>query len=450
MPAFHRLTLLALALLNCLSLVAQENTEQSTYTLKEPSDQSRPFAVKYTLDITGILSEQSAGAEKKTFPLKSTAKLEYTERRLPSAGRDAAAFRALRYFDKHETDVLVEEHKTQLRLPADNRLFVVQGHGSELVYYPPSKLLSARLLEQLQIPFETLSALSLLPRIPVAVGETWTPETWAQQIATNIEAVLESDFTCQLDEVRGQVALVSMKGKLKGGRFGAEALIEFEGGYEFDLVKNYLRELHVTLRDKSSISPVSPGLDVAVNIRFTREPTTDHPQLKDVLLEQIPLDPAPERLLLHFDSQWGTRFLHTRDWHIIPGKYVILRLIESGSLLSQGTMMNLPKSSPGEHLNTRQFQADIQKSLGDRLTKIELAEEIPTRDGRYLYRVTATGNSNGRQMVWQYYLCAHPDGRQVSVVFATEAELLEELGQRDLQLMNSLSWPPQVTPELAP
>ncbi|HSG69853.1 MAG TPA: hypothetical protein VLA12_05530, partial [Planctomycetaceae bacterium] len=313
----------------------------------------------------------------------------------------------------------------------------------------PAKLLSARLLEQLRIPFDTLSALSLLPKTPVERGESWTPDTWCQQVATGIEAVLKSEFTCTLKEVRGEIAFIDIKGKLSGGRFGASAELEFEGGYEFDLVQNYLRDLHVTLKDKSSISPVSPGLDIAANIHFTRKPAQPHPQLTDELFAKIPLDPAPERLLLHFDSQWGTRFLHTRNWHIIPGQYVVLRLLESGSLISQGTMMQLPKMPPGEHNDLKVFQSDIRKSLGERLREIRSAEEIPTRDGRFLYRVTAVGKSNGREMIWRYYLCANSDGRQVSFVFATEEELLEDLRDRDLNLIATLSWPSVTEPTKA-
>jgi hypothetical protein len=445
-----RLNGLALLLLvGANPLPAQDDSADKKYKLAETSEDSRPFEVEYTLDVSGLLSEQAAD-ETKSFPLQSKAVLKYTERRLPSAGRDAAALRSLRYFDRHETDVTVEEHKSELRLPPDNRLFVVQGRDAELLYYPPAKLLSARLLEQLRIPFDTLSALSLLPKTAIEQGDSWTPDTWCQQVATGVEAVLSSEFRCTLKEVKGEIAFVELKGKLSGGRFGASTELEFEGGYEFDLTENALRELHVTLRDKSSISPVSPGLDIAANIRFTRRRVAEHPQLPDDLLAKIPLDPAPERLLLHFDSQWGTRFLHTRDWHIIPGQYVVLRLVENGSLITQGTMMPLPRAEPGEHTPTRQFQADIRKSLGQRLRDIRSAEQLPARDGQFLYRVTAVGQSNGREMIWRYYLNAHPDGRQVSFVFSTEAELLEDLADRDLHLVGTLSWPQATEPRKAP
>lgn len=103
--------------------------------------------------------------------------------------------------------------------------------------------------------------------------------------------------------------------------------------------------------------------------------------------------------------------------------------------------MGLPKDQPGKHVPEEQFQKDIVRSLGDKLTKVVSAEEIETDDGRFLYRVVATGNSNGREMHWIYYLCTDPDGRQVSFVFSTETELLETLNERDIDLIRTIEWP---------
>jgi hypothetical protein len=334
-------------------------------------------------------------------------------------------------------------------LPSRNRLFVVEGRDFELVYYPPSALLSANVLDQLRIPFDSLASLGLLPKTSVKVGGTWKPEIWALQLVAGVEAVLKHDCTCTLTNVVGNVALVNFKGSVAGGRFGASTKVEFEGQFEFDLDGKYLRDLTVTQKEKSTISPVSPGLDVAANIHFTRKPVDAHKELTDARAEEVPLDPDPVRLLLSYDSPWGARLLHTRNWHVIPGKYVILRLIENGSLITQGTMMGLPQASAGEHIPERKFQEDIVKSLGEKLKEVVSAEEIGTQDGRFLYRVTATGTANEREMTWIYYLCAHPDGRQVSFVFSTETNLLETLNERDLDLIQTIQWPQAETPAKA-
>lgn len=423
--------------------------DSPTYVLSESESTGRAYSITYALEVSGQVEERIPNNETRKFEIKSKAGLNYADRHLPSAGRNEAALRALRYFDKHQTSVTIGDRETDLILPARDRLFVVEGRDFELLYYPPSALLSANVLEQLRIPFDSLASLGLLPKTSVKVGGTWKPETWALQLVTGVEAVLKQDCTCTLTKVVGNSALVDFKGSIEGGRFGASTKVEFEGQFEFDLEGKYLRDLTVTQKEKSSISPVSPGLDVAANIHFTRKPIESHKELTDARVAAVPLDPDPIRLLLSYVSPWNARLLHTRNWHVIPGKYVILRLIDNGSLITQGTMMGLPQAAPGDHIPEAKFQKDIEKSLGDKLKEVVSAEEIVTEDGRFLYRVTATGTSNEREMTWIYYLCAHPDGRQVSFVFSTETALLETLKERDVDLIQTVQWPQAETPAKA-
>ena len=422
----------------------EENPSPSTnatYVLRESELNSKIFVIKYDLDVNGQVEERVPNNETRKFEIKSDAHLKFSDRHLPSAGRNESALRAIRYFDQHQTNVTIGERKSELLLPKQNRLFVVEGRNYELIYYPPSVLLSAQVLEQLRIPFDSLASLGLLPQTAVKQGDTWKPDTWALQLLTGVEAVLKHECICTLSKVDGNVAFVTFEGNVSGGRFGGSTVVKFRGQYEFDLDKKYLRDLTVAQNEQSSISPVSPGLDVAANIHFTRTPQSSHPQLTDKLTSSIPLDPDPIRLLLSYSSPWQARLLHTRNWHVIPGKYVLLRLMDNGSLITQGTMMGLPKDQPGKHVPEEQFQKDIVRSLGDKLTKVVSAEEIETDDGRFLYRVVATGNSNGREMHWIYYLCTDPDGRQVSFVFSTETELLETLNERDIDLIRTIEWP---------
>jgi len=437
--------ILALLGITFFPLSAQEATapqkSPQTYVLSESELNGKTFAIEYDLEVSGQVEERVPDNQTRKFEIKSDASLKFSDRHLPSAGRNESALRTIRYFDQHQTNVTIGERKTELLLPKNNRLFVVEGRNFELIYYPPSALLSAQVLEQLRIPFDSLASLGLLPQIAVKQGDTWKPETWAVQLLTGVEAVLKHEFICKLSKVDGNIAFVTFEGSVSGGRFGGSTVVKFRGQYEFDLDKKYLRDLVVTQNEQSSISPVSPGLDVAANIHFTRTPQSSHPQLTDKLSASIPLDPDPIRLLLSYTSPWNAQLLHTRNWHVIPGKYVLLRLMDNGSLITQGTMMGLPKDQPGKHVPEEQFQKDIVRSLGDKLNKVVSAEQIETDDGRFLYRVVATGTSNGREMHWIYYLCTHPDGRQVSFVFSTETELLETLDERDIDLIRSIQWP---------
>ena len=83
------------------------------------------------------------------------------------------------------------------------------------------------------------------------------------------------------------------------------------------------------------------------------------------------------------------------------------------------------------------------QEMGASLKSITKAEIFEVPDERFLYRVTAVGQSNGIEMHWLYYLCAAPSGRQVSYVFAVETKLLERLGNRDLGIVSTLQFLPE-------
>ena len=46
----------------------------------------------------------------------------------------------------------------------------------------PERLLTARELDQLRMPFDSLAVLGLLPLGEVKVGDDWTPDTWVLQL----------------------------------------------------------------------------------------------------------------------------------------------------------------------------------------------------------------------------------------------------------------------------
>src|SRR5690606_6270243 len=116
----------------------------------------------------------------------------------------------------------------------------------------------------------------------------------------------------------------------------------------------------------------------------------------------------------------------------------VLRLLDRGSLVAQCNISPIPSVPAGEHTPLERFQADIQTSLGEKLKTIQPAEKLPSTDGRIVYRVVAEGEAAELPMQWIYYLCASPSGKQLSLVFAVESQLLETLDSQDRKIVQSL------------
>ena len=169
--------------------------------------------------------------------------------------------------------------------------------------------------------------------------------------------------------------------------------------------------------------------------------------LTDSAIDAIPISPEADQLVLAFSCPWNLTFGCDRDWHVFhqTKDVAVLRYLRNGSLIAQCNVSPVPPAAAGSHTSEPQFQSDIQTALGSQFRKIEKADQIQTTDGRWLYRVTATGVARDVPMHWFYYLCAAPDGRQVAFVYAVESKLVEQFGGQDIAQVRSLQFLPATT-----
>jgi hypothetical protein len=385
--------------------------------------------------------------------LKAEATLKYRERRLPGAGRESAALRSVRYFEEADASIEVSQQTTSSRLRDARRLIVAEGRRDGVLSYSSAGPLTYNELQLLRVPGDSLAAVALLPPKEVEPGEKWRADSWVVQMLTATEAVLKSDLSCELVSVESGVAKVSFTGNVEGATDGASATVGVTGHYLFDIAKKHLKHLELTQTEKRSVGPVSPGMDVTAKMVLDRAPTNIAAPLDDALLDKVPLEPEPARLLLSFASPWDARFFYERQWHVFhqTEQLAVLRLLDKGSLIAQCNISRIPPAAPGKHTPETQFQNDIKTALGEKLKSIVKAEELPRNDKRFVYRVTAEGVTNDVPMHWIYYLCADPSGRQMAFVFAVETKLLERLGDRHHSIVDALEFlPPTAAPRTGP
>ncbi|WP_417384337.1 hypothetical protein [Gimesia sp.] len=444
----------------CLALIAFALTASTapafaeTYEFREPVQDARTFNVNSTVRVKGQLETAIKTGQARSLELDVDGKFQYLERRLPGTGRDAEAFRSLRYYEAATATIDVQGQKTYARGSDKHRLIVAEGTLEGLSLHAPNSHLLPSELELLNSPGDSLPVLALLPQSDVEVGEVWTPDRWVLQSLTGLEAVLKSELTCQLDSVEDQLATISFKGSIEGATVGAQTTITVKGKLQFRLDHNYISQLELQQTEKRSVGSVSPGMKVTADVNWTRSVATAPGPLTDEILATIPLETSPEAKYLSFEPPWDVRLLLPRDWYVFhqTGQVAVLRLLDKGSLVSQANISKIPTVKPGEHTSEEQFQQDIRSSLGDKLVKILKAENLSTDDGRFIHRVTVAGKANDIPVQWIYYLCASPSGRQISFVFTVDEKLIDELNQRDTDIVLSLQFlepkpaPVQATP----
>ncbi len=437
-----RVTIILIALSVLLTSVLDAAPDQ--YALSEPVDDQRIRAVSAKLDVTGQITPTIAvGKTGKPLPLSVEAKFRFRERRLSGAGRDARTLRGVRYYEEVAAKIRVGDRETAPRLQPGHRLIAALGTREGVERYCPSAPLSRPELDLLQTPGDSLALLVLLPTTPVTIRDTWTPESWAVQMLSGVEAATKTELTCKLISVERDVAKVSFAGKVEGATLGAAASLTVNGHYLFDLKQKLITHAEITQTELRDSGPYNPAMNVKATMIVDRKTTDDVTPLSDVLAKELPLEPTLLNKALVFRPPWNIELIHDRNWHLFhqTSAVAVLRLLdETGAFVSQCSIAPIVSAKPGEHTSEQQFQNDIRTSLGTQLKEITKAELIDSKDGRFLYRVTAVGEANKRPLTWFYYLCAAPSGRQVSLVFVVDTKYVDRLGNRDLEIVNSLQF----------
>jgi hypothetical protein len=434
-------------LLTCAAVVSFPAVAAAqTFEIDEPVTDARVFSVRQTMTLAGKLKAPLPGGKSIPLDMKGTVTQSFRERRLEGRGRDAKAYRMLRSYASARLQVAVGGEKTEKTLSAASRLMVVHGGAAGLSVYSPSGPLTYDDVELLRMPGDSLSLLPFLPPGKMRVGGSWTPSGFAVQMLTGIDAVAKSTVTCKLKSAAGGMAVIALAGKVEGARDGAPTSIDLDGEITYHLARNYVSGLKLTQKESSRTGPISPALDITARIELHREPAADAGPLSPKSAAGVELEPKDSLLKIRFQPADGVTFLVDRGWHVTHhrDKLSILRLLKEGNLLVQATLRRLPDAAPGKHVAEEQFQKDIAAALGSRVKSIVRAEQIKpkgrTDDRRFLYRVLVDGSDNGIAMRWHYYLCAAPDGRQLSLVFAVEKKLLSQLDDQDLGFVLGLEF----------
>jgi hypothetical protein len=414
-----------------------------SFQLDEPAADTRVYAVKQSMTVLGVLTVTRPEMKPLALPMKATAILESRQRRLAGRGRNALAYRSLRFYDKATVKATVAGTVTSRGIDDNRRLIVAAGETGGPMFYSPSGSMKYEELELLKMPGDILSLLALLPGKKVSVGDTWSTGGWAAQMLTGTEAAETANLTCKLESVTNMQARISFQGNVKGARDGAATQIEFTGHFIYNRKRGYIQKCELTQKDISKEGPIAPAMNVTATMVLERTLTENAGPLRTTEASKIPLEPNEALLRIRFDAPGKVRFHHSRRWHVHhqSASEATLRLLEQGNFIAQVNIKLLPPAAQGKHVPEKVFQSDIREALGTQLQSITKAEDLKTDGKLYLYRVTAVGKVKKTEMQWNYYLAASPSGRQMSLTFTVEKQFLKPLGNNDEAFVTSIEFP---------
>ena len=429
-------------------------TAHAGVPLQERPDANAVFAVRADVTIEGTVRTHAGQGQEQSMPLKAQAVFQFDEKHLDEAAVDPAARRMLRVYSAASASTSVGDFQTTTALPSALRRVVIAGRAEGPVKFSLDGLMTREAVDLLDMPGDPLS---LAAAMPAEADASFAVPEHAAQMLCGMDVLTKSTLAGRVQQSAGGTQ-VTLSGNVEGARLGAPVKTGVSGTVSVDPAGRIMAA-NLTYDEKAEIGTITPGLDSRTTVRLTRRPVD-----KTLDATGVPTAVPPTALKLYLDApSWGIRVLHERDWHVFYANtegnpaVVILRLLDDGKLLSQVNLAKLKPAAAGQSATPEQFEADIRRSLGTRFGAIvERSQETREDDvkltrvvasGEFHYEETVSGETlrKSRPMEWTYYLIAHPDGRQLSAVFAHEPSERTALTGRDLELISALEFfPPQV------
>ena len=379
-----------------------------------------------------------------THPVKLAAAYRFAERRLPAAGREARAYRALRVYRQAASRITVGERQTipQLR---EERAQIVVTAGRGVTASSPDGPLTAKEIKVLASPADSLLLPALLPGGPVAVGQDWTPPDWVAAALAGVEEAFVVKLRCRLTAVDDGEAQIDLQGNVQGAIAGTTSETTLSGRLTYSLATRCISAAKLTQTEKRAVGgALSPRMSLALTAGLRRIPAPPAAVISDATAAAIPLPLPPAWQNLEYAASWGVTLVYDRDWELYQEdeRTLVLRLLDRGRMIAQANLSPVEPPAGGGAVSVENFQAEIKASLGERVTGISAAQSVDAPDGRLISRLSVTGKVAEGDRLWRYYLLTAPDGRQAACTITVEPQNLEELAERDVALVRGLRFVP--------
>ena len=407
-----------------------------TYQLRASVAPGWHQQVKVIVETVGQLKLNPDGSEVKRLPIKVEANLAYVERTL-AAGSQFASHKVARHYAQAEAKIRLRDTELEHRLRDDRRLIVVETTDKQASTFSPLGPLTREELELVDIPASSLSLAALLPLRVVKLEQSWQLADWAVARLFGLDLVTQHDVKGTLTEVKENIAVISLQGKVAGAIGGVTTDIELTGKLNFDIPQRAVTWLALGYKENRAVGHAQPGFEVAGKLRLVAAPIRPAGEVNDQALANLPIKATGTSTLIDFaaDSA-GYALLHDRRWNVMVDRHdvTILRMVDRGDLIAQCNISRLPQLAAGAQLTLDAFQEDVKKTLG--MSFGQIVEATQEAEGAFrTLRVIVSGQTAEIPIQWTYYHLSDEAGNRAAFVFTIEGSLVEKFAQIDRELI---------------
>ena len=375
----------------------------------------------------------------KALPMRVSAKLEYDQR---STGNG----QAVRLYDSAVARIRLDTGKTKPELELANRLVIARLKTKPRMRVEMASIkdmLNQKEYELLQTAADPLSLPMLFAKKNAVVGQKWAPNLDALAKFLNVDKVVTTDVKMQLKSVENGKARVYVSGGVTADQYDVTSEISLAGYVLIDLDAKQVRAAKLSTEEKTPPGQITPGFEgrTRLDVDFTHGANNIALSNK-ALANAMRSSKVAQRL--KYDSDRGNyRISYDPRWKLIAGESdtAIMRFIDKGELLSQCTVVMLPRRAANKPLELSKYKREIAKMVEkDTDAKLIKADQVKTKTGMKAMSVIVAGEEDGLPVNWIYYHIEAKDGRQMTFVFTLAESVADRVVGAANQLINEFEF----------
>lgn len=304
-------------------------------------------------------------------------------------------------------------------------------------------------LEAVTTPGDGITLWTLLPKDPVAVGDTYKMDNLAAKSLTLYDTIAVNGLEGKVEVIEADRVKISLTGEVRGALLGAEGKVTFKGSVGFNRLEGLVDSLVIAREENRRPGTVEAGLQIHSDLEVRRQVMEKPaPELAEAVRGDWPKSMDNKYLQLSWAEPAGLYELeHDRDWHVTwsdTQESVLKRVDRGGTVIAQCNLKRGPTVAAGRHQDPAQFRDDVREALGDQFRKVFGEGVLDRAEGQgYGYKLAVEGLIQELPVVWYYYLMAAPNGNQVMGTVTTTLAETQNGSKPALGLVESLRWSAQ-------
>jgi hypothetical protein len=391
--------------------------------------------VEINLQAGGTISLKSKG-ETQTHPMSVVAEQTYDQRILPAT--QSASVRAIRHYSKANAAIKIEEGGQTPKLAENHRTVIAERHEAKGLLLPAEGNFNREELDLLDIIGNPLLLDIFLPEKKVNLGDEWKLADDDLSGVLSLDRVTDNSLICKLDKIENGHTQIALSGTVEGAVAGAKTVLEIKARCHLDEARQAVTWFAIVIKERRSIGPVGPGLDVTAKLTMRISPTQS---TELAAIDSAVFKPKKGQELLEYTAPRGEfSLLHDRQWYVTSAgeDLTVFRMVGKQELVAQCNASAIRPTSPESPTSLEAFQKDVQQTLGKNFGQFVKAQQGMEGNRRVL-RVEAEGSVQEMPIDWVYYLLTDLEGRQVSLAFTYERTLAEQFAAADQQIVKSIT-----------